>query len=173
MIIVTGDRDILQLVNTKIGVFLPAKGLSEGKVHNSQDVVEKMGVAPGQIVDYKALVGDQSDNYPGVPGIGPKTAIDLLGEYKTFENIYRHMDDIKESVRKKLTSGRKSGEMSLMLAKIITTVPFEFNTADFSKWKVDGVEVLNLFAEFGFRTLTRRVKEVGEKFNKEKQMELI
>ena len=173
VIIVTGDRDILQLVNTKIGVFLPAKGLSQGKVYGSQDVVEKMGVAPGQIVDYKALVGDQSDNYPGVPGIGPKTAIDLLSEYKTFENIYRHMDDIKESVRKKLTSGRKSGEMSLMLAKIITTVPFEFNTADFSKWKVDGVEVLNLFAEFGFRTLTRRVKEVGEKFNKEKQMELI
>jgi len=173
VVIVTGDRDILQLVSDKVKVFLPAKGLSEGKIHGKKDVVEKMGVNPSQIIDYKALVGDQSDNYPGVPGIGPKTAIDLLTKYKTFENIYKHLDEIREPVRKKLVDGKESGEMSLRLAKIVTNVALEFDVQEASKWRVDSQALLDLFSEFGFKTLTRRVKEVGEEFKKEKQMDLI
>ena len=173
VVIVTGDRDILQLVDERVGVYLPTKGLSEGKVYDRSGVVEKMGVTPERIVDYKALVGDQSDNYPGVPGIGPRTAERLLAKYKRFENIYKYLDDVKESVRKKLINGRKSGELSLKLARIVRNVPIEFSADEMSRWQLDGQNVLETFAEFGFMTLTRRAEEVGERFKKEKQMELI
>src|SRR3989338_3730436 len=79
--IVTGDRDILQLVEKGIKVYMPVKGVSEGKLYGEEDVIDRMGCLPSQIVDYKALVGDSSDNYPGVPGIGAKTASGLLKKY--------------------------------------------------------------------------------------------
>src|SRR3989344_917768 len=78
VVIVTGDRDILQLVDKKIRVYMPIRGLSEGKLFAPEDVKEKMGVLPEQIIDLKALIGDSSDNYKGIPGIGPKTAVNLL-----------------------------------------------------------------------------------------------
>ena len=81
-------------------------------------VKERLGVSPDQIVDYKALVGDPSDNYPGVYGIGPKTAESLLGEYGSFKGVYKNLDKIPETTRKKLIDGKKDGEMSLKLAKI-------------------------------------------------------
>jgi len=77
VVIVTGDRDILQLVDDKVSVFLPTKGISEGKLMGVTEVIEKMGVTPSQVADLKALTGDSSDNYPGVPGVGPKTAVNL------------------------------------------------------------------------------------------------
>ena len=94
VVVVTGDKDILQLVNNKIQVYLPVKGLSVAILMFPSDVKEKLGVSPEQIVDYKALVGDPSDNYKGVPGIGPKTAVDLLSEYQSLENIYQNLDHI-------------------------------------------------------------------------------
>ncbi|MCX6793565.1 MAG: DNA polymerase I, partial [Candidatus Gottesmanbacteria bacterium] len=88
VIIVTGDRDILQLVeDEKILVWMPTKGLSQAKLYDEKAVQERMGVAPDKIPDFKALAGDSSDNYPGVPGIGPKTAVKLLAQYKTIEKI--------------------------------------------------------------------------------------
>ena len=84
-----------------------------------------------------------------------------------------YLDDVKESVRKKLINGRKSGELSLKLARIVRNVPIEFSADEMSRWQLDGQNVLETFAEFGFMTLTRRAKEVGERFKKEKQMELI
>src|SRR3989338_10210422 len=78
VIIVSGDRDILQLVNDRVKIYMPVKGLSESKLYGTIEVEEKYSIKPAQIVDYKALVGDPSDNYPGVAGIGPKTAISLI-----------------------------------------------------------------------------------------------
>src|SRR3989344_870717 len=155
-IIVTGDRDILQLVNAKVKVFLPVRGLSEGKLFGVEEVKEKMGVNPVQIIDYKALVGDASDNYKGVPGIGPKTAINLLKKYGTFENIYEKLDDIPTATREKLIAGKDSGELSYKLAKIVTDMPIEIDYDSMKNWRVDDNEVLNLFSEFGFKTLTKR-----------------
>ena len=96
VIIVTGDRDILQLVDDdrKIRVYLPVRGLSDAKLMEEEDVIEKLGVKPGRIVDYKALVGDPSDNYKGVPGIGPKTAIVLLQIFGGFRQIYDWIDEV-------------------------------------------------------------------------------
>lgn len=90
VVIVTGDRDIMQLVDDRkrIRVYAPVRGLSEAQMFDEEAVEEYVGVAPAQIVDYKALVGDASDNYPGVPGIGPKTAVELLRKFGSLEDIY-------------------------------------------------------------------------------------
>jgi DNA polymerase I len=171
VVIVTGDRDILQLVDDSknVALYMPITGLANAKLFGEKETIERMGVKPTQIVDYKALVGDPSDNYPGVPGIGPKTATTLLEKYEAFHNIYKNISEIKESVREKLMKGKDSGEMSYKLATIDRNVPIEFNFDEMNKWRVDSDRVLGLFEEFGFRTLTRRVKEVGEKIVSEKQ----
>lgn len=173
VVIVTGDRDILQLVNHKVKVFLPVRGLSEGKLFGPGEVKEKMGVNPNQIVDYKALVGDASDNYKGVPGIGPKTAINLLEKYGNFNTIYRKLDEIPESTKEKLIAGKELGEMSYNLATIVKDMEIDVDLGKAAKWQIDSKQVLDLFADFGFRTLTKRVKEVGKQIVSENQMKLI
>lgn len=173
IIIVTGDQDILQLVNGKIKVFLPSRGVTKGKVYEREDVIEKLKVAPEQVVDYKALVGDSSDNYPGVKGIGPKTAEKLLGQYKTFEEVYKNIDKIKGSTADKLKKDKENAELSYKLAKIVSDVPVSFDKKEASAWRVNSKAVVKLFKDFGFKTLTKRVKDVGEKIDKEKQMSLL
>ncbi len=161
VVIVTGDRDILQLVTDKIKVYLPIRGLSEAQLMGKKEVVEKLGVKPNQVDDFKALVGDPSDNYKGVPGIGPKTAIKLLNKYNSIDNVYRHLDEIEERVQQKLKAHRKDVTLYQKLAKIVTDVKLDVDLNKMSKWKVDSQEILNLFAEYGFKTLTKRVKDVG------------
>ncbi len=132
-----------------------------------------MGVTPNQIVDFKALAGDSSDNYPGVPGIGPKTASNLITKYHTLENIYKNLNDIPERVSKKLAEGAESAGVSKKLATIVRDVPITFHSKDAVKWDVDSEATLKLFEKIGFKTLTKRVKEVGAKIDSEKQMKLI
>jgi 5'-3' exonuclease len=161
-IIVTGDRDILQLVNDKVKVYLPTKGLSEAKIFGKEEVKEKMGVTPPQIVDYKALVGDQSDNYPGVTGIGPKTAINLLSKYKSKEGIYKNLLEIPASTREKLERDKKNADMSYKLATIVKDVPLEIDLDELSKWDMGSEEGINVFREFGFKTLLNRTMNAGK-----------
>jgi DNA polymerase-1 len=172
VVIVTGDRDILQLVNKKVKVYLPIRGIKEAEMMGEKQVFEKMGVKPSQIDDYKALVGDPSDNYKGVPGIGPKTAISLLGRFGTFQEVYKNLDKIEEPVAKKLREGRESAKMSKKLAEIVTNVSIKLDTEKAGQWKVDSNEVLSLFSEFGFRTLSKRVKDVGAQIASENQGDL-
>ena len=172
VVVVTGDRDILQLVNDRVKVYLPMVGLSTAKLMGEDEVVEKMGVHPSQIADYKALVGDPSDNYPGVSGIGPKTAIHLLAEYKNLEGVYKNLKKISPQVGEKLKKGKKEANLSQRLAKIVTNVPVSLDTESAGKWDVDSQKVLDLFSEFGFKTLTERVKKVGKEIDKEKQTTL-
>lgn len=113
IIIVTGDRDLLQLVDDRVKVFMPTKGLSEGKLYGEAEVVEKFGVSPKQIPDLKALTGDASDNYPGVPGIGPKTAVKLLAGYGSVEKLLE---------AKKIGDGA-AARLGLKLATIRTDAP--------------------------------------------------
>ncbi len=173
IVIVTGDKDILQLVTNKTKVYLPIRGLSESKLMGRRDVYGKLGVYPEQIVDYKALMGDPSDNYPGVYGVGPKTAESLLGKYETFENIYKHIDEIPETTANKLIKGEKSGQISYDLAKIDIKTPVKFDANKMDKWQVDSKETIKLFEEFGFKTLTKRVEKVGKQIKKESQMSLV
>jgi DNA polymerase-1 len=173
VVIITGDRDILQLVDEKVKVYMPVLGMSQGKLYGKAEVWERMGVIPEQIIDYKALVGDPSDNYPGVAGIGPKTAITLIEKYKNLKEIYKNLKEISPRVREKLEKNKDMAEISLKLATIITNVPFKFDLEKADKWDVDSPRVLELFATFGFKTLTQRVKKVGEEQDKNRQMTLI
>ncbi|KKR39497.1 MAG: polymerase protein, partial [Candidatus Woesebacteria bacterium GW2011_GWB1_40_101] len=112
IIIVTGDRDLLQLVDEKTKVYMPIKGLTDAKLFGKDEVVERLGVNPEQVVDYKALVGDQSDNYSGVSGVGPKTTISLIEKYGTLEEIYKHLGDLPEKLGKNLAQGAENAGLS-------------------------------------------------------------
>lgn len=123
VIIMTGDRDILQLVvDEKVMVYMPTKGLSEGKIYSEKDVVERMGVAPDKIPDFKALAGDPSDNYPGVPGIGPKTAITLVDEFGSVEQVYKKLSSLSKNYSVKIIEKIKAGKDSAMLSKNLATI---------------------------------------------------
>lgn len=173
VIIVTGDRDIFQLVGGKVKMYMPSKGMSEGVFVGEADVVIRMGVTPAQIPDYKALVGDSSDDYPGVTGIGPKGAGELLRRFGSFDGIYTHLDEIKDTMRSKLVSGKDMGVLSYKLATIVKDVPVTFDAQRAASWNVYSDKVLALFKEYGFRTLTSRVAALGKKIEKDKQPTLL
>ena len=173
VVVVTGDKDILQLVGGRVKVYLPIAGLSSAKLMGEDEVKEKLGVFPKQVADYKALVGDPSDNYPGVAGIGPKTTTSLLEKYQDLDGIYAHLEEISPSVRDKLIKGKDEAKLSLRLATIVKDVPVKLDIEACGKWDVDSQGVLNLFSKFGFKTLTERVKKVGKSLDDEKQMPLL
>lgn len=182
VIIVTGDRDLLQLVNDKVKLYMPVKGMSEAKLFGEKEAEERMGVSPNYIADLKGLMGDPSDNYPGVAGIGPKTAVNLIHEFGTVEEIYKHIKDIKNpSVAEKLKKGKDDAKLSKKLATVVRDVPLK---CDLNEAKVPddfvNQEVIDVFGELGFKTLLKRLlgmiksEEVGEKKEevKKEQMEL-
>ncbi len=156
--IITGDKDLMQLVNKKVSLFVPVRGLSETKTYHSDEVKEKLGVTPAQVIDLKALMGDMSDSYPGVTGIGPKTAIDLLEKYQDLDNIYAHLDEIGDNVREKLIKDKDNAYMSQKLATIICNIPlkFKFKKARLNNDKFLGL--LSLFEEYNFKSLSARLK---------------
>ena len=126
--ILTGDRDSFQLVDDEglVTVLIPSKG--EIVKYNKQEVFEKMEVYPNQIVDYKALCGDSSDNIPGIKGIGPKSASTLLAEYKTLDGIYQNIDLItKKALKEKLINGKEDAYLSQYLAKIVDDIDIKFD----------------------------------------------
>jgi len=172
VVIVTGDRDILQLVNDKVKLFMPLGGLSNGKIYGEAETIERMGVKPSQIVDFKGLVGDPSDNYKGVSGIGPKTAVSLIEKFGDFKSIYENLEKIPEKTREKLLKSKKDAGMSYKLAKIVTNVPFKFNFEEMGKWDMGSDEVLKLFSKFGFKTLTKRVISFSKQLESERQTSL-
>jgi DNA polymerase-1 len=160
--IITGDKDLLQLVNDRVMVSLPGRSLSDARDFLENDVIEFIGVRPDQIVDFKALVGDKSDNIPGVRGVGEKTAVKLLTEYDTLENIYANLDKISTSIRTKLEKGHQDALMSQALARIVTdlNIPLDLDQARTEHFDPDQVE--QLFRELEFRALfTRLEKLVG------------
>lgn len=152
-IIVTGDKDQLQLVDSRVSVLMPTKGVAKSKLYHKEDVTEKMGVKPEQIIDYKALVGDPSDNYPGVNGIGHVTAVKLLNEYGSLENVYTNLDKIPLGVSTKLKANKSNAFLSQKLAKIIRDVEIELDFESFTNWDLSGKKVTSLYKELGFRSL--------------------
>ncbi len=157
--IITGDKDIMQLVGPKVELFMPIRGLSETKTINSEGVKEKLGVLPTQVVDLKALMGDMSDNYPGVAGIGPKAAIDLLTEYQNLDNIYKNIDNIKPSLKEKLISGKENAYLSQKLATLVYNIPLKFKLSD-AKWCDTCVQnLIAVFKSYNFKSLIARLEK--------------
>lgn len=164
VIVVTGDRDLLQLVNDKVKTYMPVKGLSEAKLYGAVEAKERLGVNPEQIPDFKALAGDASDNYPGVSGIGPKTAVELLSQFGTVEEIYNAIKDkdkrltkFSDKVLEKLANGAEDAVLSKDLATVRTDVPIKL---DLEKAKIDSLDTPQAREELkklNFKTLYKRL----------------
>src|SRR5512145_2291446 len=150
--IITGDRDLLQLVNERTVVYLAG---DDQNYITDEDVIKKLGVRPNQVVDYKALVGDKSDNIPGVPGIGEKTAIALIEKFGTLDNIYAHMDEVENRWKGKLEQGKEKAYMSYELAKIKTDVQVKLDLQHAKADDLDFDSIEKLFTDLEFRTLIK------------------
>ncbi len=155
--ILTGDRDLLQLADEGITIQLSGRRLSEAEQYGPQEVQRKMGIRPDQIVDYKALVGDKSDNIPGVHGVGEKTAVALLQEFGTLDEIYAHVDEVPGRFQTKLRDGKDDAYLSRKLAAIRTDVPVEFDLESCRTRQYDHDRVFELFRELEFRSLLSRL----------------
>lgn len=163
-IILTGDQDAFQLLDEHIEVLMPTK---EGlKTYHRQEVFEKLGVWPEQIIDYKGLCGDNSDNIPGVRGIGPKTAVALLSQYGNIDGVYAHLDEIKSASQKnKLIEGKENAFSSRNLATIRLDVPLDFDFDHCQMSCPDPAKIAEIFREFELRNLLKRLPKVLSHFN--------
>ncbi len=164
--IITGDRDLLQLVNERITVSLPGKSLSDAKDYFRENVKESMGVWPEQVVDFKAIIGDRSDNIPGVYGVGEKTAVKLLEEYKTLDNIYEHIDEVGGRFQSKLVEGKEAAYLSQKLATIVSDLKVEIDLDQAKPDKFDPLKVRDLFRTLEFGSLLNRLSVVEEIYGK-------
>lgn len=163
VIIVTGDKDALQLSSDKTKVMITRKGISLLEEFKPADVVEKFGVTPAQIIDFKGLCGDKSDNIPGVPGIGEKTAAKLLAQYPTVEEIITNAENLKsKSHREKMKEHAEIAMLSKKLAAIKVDIPLDF---DFGMLAIDppNVQILSkLFRRYEFTSLLKGLDTSGE-----------
>ncbi len=159
VVIFSGDKDNLQLIDgDKVVVELLKTGVSKTITYNEASFLQEYGFSPRQLVDFKALIGDTSDNIPGVTGIGPKGATDLIRDYGTVEKIYEEVGLIpKEALRKKLEAGRESAFMSKKLATIKRDAELGVSLEDFRQHPLNKEELRKYFSGLGFKSLTERL----------------
>ena len=158
--LITSDLDALQLVNSHVHVYALKKGFSNIELFRPETFILKYGITPEQFLDLKALKGDSSDNIPGVPGVGEKTALELLKEYKTLDNVYKNLDQIKESTRKKLEAGKDSAYLSKKLAAIWIDAPVELKIDEIDGSHARPQKIQEIFQKLEFRTLANQLPEV-------------
>lgn len=164
--ILTGDKDDLQLASDKVKVHLVITrgGATTTTVYGAEEVFEKYRVTPTEYIDVKALMGDTSDNIPGVKGIGEKTAFSLIEKYKSLDNIYEELDGIEvtPSVRRKLADGRDDAYMSRKLAVINREVPIEFGFDSCRAAFSGGAELKRLFVRLNFKSFIKKAEQLGK-----------
>jgi len=174
IVVVTGDKDLTQLVSESVSLYLLKKGVSEADLVNPAGVEKILGVKPDQVVDYKALVGDSSDNYPGVSGIGPVGAAKLLRKYQSLKNIYVSLEEIEPVLREKLKKGKDSAYLSRKLARIHCKAPLKLNLkkARFDEDKKRKIK--EVLVDLHFPSLVKRwEKYFGEEKKRVEQMKLV
>ena len=159
--IITGDRDILQLLSEKVSVQLPKRG-QQDVVWNLAAFRDHYGLEPWQLVELKGLMGDSSDNIPGVKGIGEKTGVTLLKKYESVAGIYEHIEEVRGAMRKKLETGAELAELSRELALIQRDVPVPFALEDCVAHDFDANVVLELMRTLEFRSFSDRLTKVDQ-----------
>ncbi|SER10130.1 5'-3' exonuclease [Gracilibacillus ureilyticus] len=158
--IVSGDQDLLQLVDKQIEVAIMKKGTGNYEVFSNENFYEKKQLSPKQIVDLKGLMGDSADNYPGIKGVGEKTAIKLLKEFETIDRMLEERSSLTKGMQKKLEQYEEELEISRKLAEILTEVPIEFS-ADTAVWKNDLEQITRfLQEELEFHNTDRWLKKL-------------
>ncbi len=171
VLILTGDRDAFQLINDKIKVLVPSKG--ELKEYGRQEVFDYWGIWPEQVVDFKSLSGDSSDNIPGIKGIGEKTATKLLTEFRTLENIFKNAKTIpQKGLQEKIVHGEKSAYLSKRLATILLDVPININLKDAHLNPPDTEKLISFLQKFEFNSFIKRLPSVLSLFNEGKIIEI-
>ena len=159
VIIVSGDKDLTQLASDNITVYYTKRGVTEIDYYTPEFINEKYGLTPQQIVDMKGLMGDKSDNIPGIPGVGEKTAIKLLTEYETVENVLENIDNISgKKLKERLTEGKEDAILSKKLATIFTDVPVNNKIEDLT-FKEDREKKKELFEKLEFVSFLRKLSK--------------
>lgn len=159
VIIVSGDKDLTQLASDNITVYYTKRGVTEIDYYTPKFINEKYGLTPQQIVDMKGLMGDKSDNIPGIPGVGEKTAIKLLTEYETVENVLENIDNISgKKLKERLTEGKEDAILSKKLATIFTDVPVDNKIEDLT-FKEDREKKKELFEKLEFVSFLRKLSQ--------------
>ncbi len=162
---ITPDKDYIQLITKNVKVIKPGKSTDEIVILDEDKVKEEYGFEPKQMIDYLALIGDSSDDIPGVAGIGPKSAVPLIQEFGSLENIYENLDNIeKKGLRNKLEEGKENAFLSKELATIMTDVPFEYNLEDTVFEKPNIEKLVELFTELDFRAMAKKLDFVVSKY---------
>lgn len=171
--IYTGDRDSLQLISEHTKVMLTKKGVSEIEVYDREHLQEMLGLEPWQIVDMKGLMGDASDNIPGIAGIGEKTALKLLHQFGSVEQIYERIDELpKNKMREKVENGKESAFFSKQLATIDRNVPLHVDMQELRFEGLDSQRLYEVLDSFGFQSMIKRLGLKRERAQKAKQMEI-
>lgn len=161
--IITGDKDLLQLVNDKISVYLTKKGVGELDEYNKENFYEKAGFHPEQTVDFKGLVGDASDNLPGIKGIGEKTAIKLLKEFPTLEDIIANADKLPGKTGTLIKENKDEGLKCKYLATLICDIDLDITPEDLKVEEYDYQELVNFFQEMEFNSFLKRLPQKKSK----------
>ncbi len=155
--IVSGDLDGLQLVDDHVRLLTTRMGVASTVIYDIGKVNERYGLRPDQMLDYKALKGDSSDNIPGVPGVGEKTAISLLQQFGSLDAIYEHLDEVKGKLRDRLAEHRESAFLSRQIGRIVTDLPVELDLESARTGRYDRRAVAQRFRELEFRSLIDRL----------------
>ena len=166
-LILTGDLDALQLVDKTIKVLTFKKGIKDVKVYDSKAVKERYDLSPDQMIDYKALRGDASDNIPGVPGVGEKTAINLISQFKTLDNLYKKLgkSELNDRLKERLEENKKQAYFSKELATIVLDVKINFDLQK-TKWDYnDESKVYKIFQKYEFRSLLNKIPKTQKVFS--------
>ncbi|MDW7668623.1 MAG: DNA polymerase I [Bacillota bacterium] len=160
--LVTSDKDYLQLIDKDTTVILTKTGVTNIVEFDENKMEEEYGITPEQFIDLKALMGDSSDNIPGVYGIGEKTGLKLLKKYETLDGVYENIDEIKGKMKERLEKEKSQAYLSYTLAKIIKNLPMEYKLDFFKYSEADKKELLKLYDEYEFRKLKDRFKESAQ-----------
>ncbi|MDI7740488.1 DNA polymerase I [Lysinibacillus fusiformis] len=175
VIIVSGDKDLTQLATDQVTVYITRKGMTDIEKYTPAHIEEKYGLSPLQIIDMKGLMGDASDNIPGVPGVGEKTAIKLLKEYGSVEALYEQIEAMKKSkMKEKLVENEESAKLSKKLATIFTEAPIDITLEDLNYPGPNEEELLNVWQELSFKSLIEKSEfQVEEKETAELDFEIV
>ena len=162
-LIITGDKDELQLASKDTKVLITKKGISEFELYDENMMIEKYGFTPDQFIDFKGLMGDKSDNIPGLPGVGEKTADKLIKQFGNIENMLENTDKIEnKKLREKVEDNAQLAVMSKRLATIHTEVPIDVNFEEFKYEKADYKKLVELYVKLEFNSLLKKLKVEGE-----------
>lgn len=161
MSVVTGDKDMLQLASEHVTVLLTRKGVTEIEKYTPAAIEEKYGLAPLQIIDMKGLMGDTSDNIPGVPGVGEKTALKLLHQFGSVESVLEHVDELKGKMKENITNHAEDARLSKKLATIFREVPLDKEWEEMAFSGLKGDTAIPALKKLEFKSIIERIEKIG------------